>query len=536
MTSSSGPGTGPGPHPDADPGAGPGSATGPSSTAGPGPTAGSRADAIPARGAGPSRGRDFGPGSELDPGLSLGAAPTPGRLARRLRLGDAIVIGLASMIGAGAFVSLGAAQDLAGALAPVAVLIAAVVAICNATSTAQLAAQHPSSGGTYHFGSQQLGPWWGFVAGWCFVIGKIASCAAMALVIAAYLVPEPGQRIVAVLVVMALTAVNLVGITRTAALARVLVTIALAALLLTAGRLLVGLVRGDGPSAGILEGAGPADMTSAGPAFGGVPGPLADAATGLWDGGLAAVLGAGTGGIVGVALVVLQAAALMFFAFAGYARVATLGEEVIEPRRTIPRAILLALAMVCALYLGLSALLVLVGPAPGGEGWGPAPFLTALESVGAGGAWSVVITIGAVAAAAGALLALIAGVSRTMLAMARGGDLPRTLAKSSNRYAVPQRAEIVAALAVLALVLLASDVLVAIAASAFGVLLYYAIGNLAAFTQAGQWRLFPTAMQIGGLIGCVVLVAALPGRTVVAGVVLVGIGVAYRAIVVRARR
>ena len=382
------------------------------------------------------------------------------------------------MIGAGAFVSLGAAQDLAGALAPVAVLIAAVVAICNATSTAQLAAQHPSSGGTYHFGSQQLGPWWGFVAGWCFVIGKIASCAAMALVIAAYLVPEPGQRIVAVLVVMALTAVNLVGITRTAALARVLVTIALAALLLTAGRLLVGLVRGDGPAAGILEGAGPADMTSAGPAFGGVPGPLADAATGLWDGGLAAVLGAGTGGCVGVALVVLPGRGadvlrLRRIRPRGDPRRGGHRAAPHHPARDPPRARhgVRPVPGACPRCWCSSA------PPPAGRAGGPAPFLTALESVGAGGAWSVVITIGAVAAAAGALLALIAGVSRTMLAMARGGDLPRPLAKSSNRYAVPQRAEIVAALAVLALVLLASDVLVAIAASAFGVLLYYAIAQ-----------------------------------------------------------
>ena len=324
-----------------------------------------------------------------------------------------MIIGLASMIGAGAFVSLGAAQDLAGALAPLAVLIAAVVALCNATSTAQLAAQHPSSGGTYHYGREQLGQWWGFLAGWCFVIGKIASCAAMALVVAAYLVPEPVQRLVAALVVMALVGVNLVGITRTAALARVLVTVALLALVLTGARLVIGLV--TGPASGGGRGA---DAT--GPWA--VPGPLAGAGTSLWDGGLAAVLGAGSGGAAGIALAVMQAAALMFFAFAGYARVATLGEEVLSPRRTIPRAIVTALAVVAALYLALSMVLVLVGPAPGAQGWGPAPFLTALQVVGAGSAWGAVITVGAVAAASGALLALVAGVSRTMLAMARGGD------------------------------------------------------------------------------------------------------------------
>ena len=451
----------------------------------------------------------------------------PAVLSRRLGLRDAVVIGLASMIGAGAFVSLGAAQDLAGSLAPAAVLVAAVVALCNAISTAQLAAQHPAAGGTYHYGRERLGPWWGFLAGWCFVIGKIASCAAMALVVAAYLVPEPFQRPVAALLVVALTAVNLVGITRTAALARVLVAVALAALVLTGVRLLAGVVAG-GPAGGAGDGAGAGTWE--------VPGPLAGQAAGLWDGGLAAVAGAGEGGALGIVLALVQAAALMFFAFAGYARVATLGEEVVEPRRTIPRAILLALAAVGAIYLVLSVILVLVGPAPGEQGWGPAPFRAALDAVGAGGVWAVAVTIGAVAAASGVLLALVAGISRTVLAMARERDLPPVLAHVSPRFSVPQRAETAAGVAVVLLVLLASDVLVAIAASSFGVLLYYAVANLAALTQTGQWRLFPKAMQWLGLAGCVLLVAALPGRTIVAGLVLVAVGLAYRGLVLAVRR
>ena len=457
----------------------------------------------------------------------MSAGAVPAALSRRLGLRDAVVIGLASMIGAGAFVSLGAAQDLAGSLAPAAVLVAAVVALCNATSTAQLAAQHPAAGGTYHYGRERLGPWWGFLAGWCFVIGKTASCAAMALVVAAYLVPEPFQRLVAALLVVVLTAVNLVGITRTAVLARVLVTVALAALVLTGVRLLAGIVAG-GPTGGAGDGAGAGTWE--------VPGPLSGQAAGLWDGGIAAVAGAGEGGALGIVLAVAQAAALMFFAFAGYARVATLGEEVVAPRRTIPRAILLALAAVGALYLVLSVILVLVGPAPGEQGWGPAPFRAALDAVGAGGVWAVVVTIGAVAAASGALLALVAGISRTVLAMARERDLPPVLAHVSPRFSVPQRAEAAAGIAVVLLVLLASDVLVAIAASSFGVLLYYAVANLAALTQTGQWRLFPKAMQWLGLVGCVLLVAALPGRTIVAGLVLVAVGLAYRGLVLAVRR
>ena len=486
----------------------------------------------------------------------MSAGAVPAALSRRLGLRDAVVIGLASMIGAGAFVSLGAAQDLAGSLAPAAVLVAAVVALCNATSTAQLAAQHPAAGGTYHYGRERLGPWWGFLAGWCFVIGKTASCAAMALVVAAYLVPEPFQRPVAALLVVVLTAVNLVGITRTAVLARVLVTVALAALVLTGVRLLAGIVAG-GPTGGAGDGAGAGTWEVPGPLSGQAAGlwdgglaavagageggalgivlALAQAA-GLWDGGLAAVAGAGEGGALGIVLALAQAAALMFFAFAGYARVATLGEEVVAPRRTIPRAILLALAAVGALYLVLSVILVLVGPAPGEQGWGPAPFRAALDAVGAGGVWAVVVTIGAVAAASGALLALVAGISRTVLAMARERDLPPVLAHVSPRFSVPQRAEAAAGIAVVLLVLLASDVLVAIAASSFGVLLYYAVANLAALTQTGQWRLFPKAMQWIGLAGCVLLVAALPGRTIVAGLVLVAVGLAYRGLVLAVRR
>lgn len=453
-----------------------------------------------------------------------GPPPSPtgaGTLDRRLGLTDAVVIGLASMVGAGVFVSLGAAQDLAGPAVPIAVLLAAVVAFGNATSTAQLAAQHPTSGGTYFYGRQQLGPWWGFLAGWCFVIGKTASIAAMAMVVAAHLVPEPAERLVAAFVVVALTAVNLVGVTRTAALARILVTIALAALTLTAIRLLVGVAAGQGGAGFTAD----------------VPGPLAGESTGLWDGGLAVVLGAGDGSALGTVLAIAQAAAVVFFAFAGYARVATLGEEVTAPRRTIPRAILIALIAVFALYVALSIVLILVGPAAGGgQGWGPAPFIAALDLVGAGGLWRVIVTVGAAAAAAGALLALVAGVSRTMLGMAREGDLPRSLAHVNQRFSVPQRAELVVALAVVALVLLATDVLVTITASSFGVLLYYAVANLAALTQRSEHRLFPRALQFVGLIGCALLVAALPGSTLVAGLGLVAAGFVYRGIVLALRR
>ena len=113
-------------------------------------------------------------------------------LARRLGTFDAVVIGLGAMIGAGVFSAFGPAAAAAGAGLLIGLALAAGVAYCNAVASAQLAAQYPSSGGTYVYGRERLGEWWGFLAGWCFVVGKTASCAAMALTFAAYAIPAGG--------------------------------------------------------------------------------------------------------------------------------------------------------------------------------------------------------------------------------------------------------------------------------------------------------------------------------------------------------
>jgi APA family basic amino acid/polyamine antiporter len=152
------------------------------------------------------------------------------RLARRLGTGDAVLIGLGSMLGAGVFAAFAPAARAAGGLLLVGLTLAAGVAYCNATSSAQLAAQYPTSGGTYVYGRERLGPWAGFLAGWGFVVGKTASCAAMALTFAAYAVPPAWQRPAAAVAVLTLGAVNYAGVTRTAALTRVLVSVVLAAL------------------------------------------------------------------------------------------------------------------------------------------------------------------------------------------------------------------------------------------------------------------------------------------------------------------
>jgi APA family basic amino acid/polyamine antiporter len=409
-------------------------------------------------------------------------------LSRRLGTGDAVVIGLGSMIGAGVFAAFAPAARAAGTGLLIGLALAAVVAYCNATASAQLAAQYPMSGGTYVYGRERLGPWWGFLAGWGFVVGKTASCAAMALTFAAYTVPAGWQRPTAVAAVLALTAVNYRGITRTAALTRVIVTVVLVAIALAV-------------TAGLA---------------GGSPEPSG--------------LGLSTGDVDGYGI--LQSAGLLFFAFAGYARIATMGEEVRDPERTIPRAIPLALAGAVGVYAVVAVTLLLtLGPA--GIAGSVAP-LTASVQAGTWD-WAVpVVRVGAAAASLGALLALIAGIGRTGLAMAREGDLPRWLSAVHPRYRVPHRAELLLAVVVCALVLTV-DLRGAIGFSSFGVLLYYFVANLAAFSQGADRRRWPRALQVAGAAGCLVLVATLPWRAVAIGAAVFVVGALYRAVRLRVR-
>src|SRR3954451_1466967 len=243
-----------------------------------------------------------------------------GSLARRLGTGDAVVIGLGSMVGAGIFSAFGPAASAAGSALLAGLALAGAIAYCNAVASAQLAAQYPTSGGTYVYGRERLGEWWGFLAGWAFVVGKTASCAAMALTFAAYAVPVGWQRPAAAGAVLALTAVNYRGITRTAGLTRVLVTVVLLAL------------------AGVVAASLGGGAAGAGRLTAWAPPPEG------WYG-------------------VLQSAGLLFFAFAGYARIATMGEEVRDPARTIPRAIPLALGLAVAVYAILAVTtLAVLGP------------------------------------------------------------------------------------------------------------------------------------------------------------------------------
>ncbi|MFK4212731.1 APC family permease [Streptomyces sp. NPDC030920] len=408
--------------------------------------------------------------------MNMGSAPTgTGEMKRRLGVGDAVVIGLGSMIGAGIFAALGPAAGAAGSGLLLALALAAVVAYCNATSSAQLAALYPQSGGTYVYGRERLGDFWGYLAGWAFVVGKTASCAAMALTVGSYV--WPGQaHAVAVAAVVALAAVNYAGVQKSALLTRVIVAVVLAVL---AALVVIAL-------------------TSAG------------ADTARLDIGSDATVGG-----------VLQAAGLLFFAFAGYARIATLGEEVRDPTRTIPRAIPIALGITLAVY-ALVAVAVLTVLGPGGLASATAPLSDAARTAGAG--WLVpIVRMGGAVAALGSLLALILGVSRTTLAMARDRHLPHALATVHPRFGVPHRAELAVG-AVVALLAATTDVRGTIGFSSFGVLAYYAIANASAFTLTEEEGRPSRLVPVIGLTGCATLAFALPASTVISGATVLILG------------
>ncbi|MFF1300997.1 MULTISPECIES: APC family permease [unclassified Streptomyces] len=402
---------------------------------------------------------------------------SPSELRRTLGVGDAVVIGLGSMVGAGIFAALAPAARAAGSGLLLGLAVAAVVAYCNATSSARLAALYPASGGTYVYGRERLGPFWGYLAGWSFVVGKTASCAAMALTVGAYVWPEQAHA-VAVAAVVALTAVNYGGVQKSAWLTRGIVAVVLAVL---ASVVVVCLGSGASEAGRLDSGA--------------------------------------SGGLGGV----LQAAGLLFFAFAGYARIATLGEEVRDPARTIPRAIPLALGIALGVYACVAvAVLSVLGAEELGQAG--APLADAVRAAGVPGLVPVV-RVGAAVAALGSLLALILGVSRTTLAMARDRHLPGALAEVHPRFQVPHRAELAVG-AMVAVLAATVDVRGAIGFSSFGVLAYYAVANASAWTLGSAPT--PRVVPAVGLLGCVVLAFALPGVSVAvgAGVLVVGV-VAY---------
>ena len=372
---------------------------------------------------------------------------TGGALRREVGLAGAVLLGLGSIVGTGVFVSLVLAVDLAGPSVVGAVALAAFVALCNGLSSAQLAAAHPVSGGTYEYGYRFLHPTAGFAAGWLFLIAKGASAGTAALGVAAYLGWE--GSVVGLGAVAAVTIVVLAGVRRSNQANAVVVTLALAALVTVVARAW--------------------------------PDALAAAPTSPASGGPSAFL---------------EAAALVFVAFTGYGRIATLGEEVVDPARTVPRAVVLTLGVTALLYGSVafveSRLLTGAGDA--------SPLETIASGVG-GDALSSFVRLGALAALVGVLLNLVLGLSRVALAMGRRGDLPQVFARIDRRGHTPWVA-VIGVASVVALFTALGDIRTTWSFSALTVLVYYALTNAAAIRLPPDLRRFPVVVPILGLVGC----------------------------------
>lgn len=415
-------------------------------------------------------------------------------LSRELGLGSAVGLGLGSILGTGVFVTLALAAGAAGPAVVLAVVLAGLLAAANGLSSAQLAAAHPVSGGTYEYGYRWLTPWLGFTAGWMFLAAKSASAATAALGFAGYLLhwtgDGPARTVVALGAVAALTLLVAGGIRRSNRANWVIVGTAL----LSLGFFLVAGL----PSA-LSEGA--AHLT---PFF---------------------APAAGRGPLSGL----LYATALVFVAYTGYGRIATLGEEVCEPRRTIPRAIVVTLLATVVLYGAVA----LVGTAvAGADGFarattGEAAPLGVVAARFAGPAGERIVAVGAIAALLGVILNLLLGLSRVLLAMSRRGDAPTGLARVEVGAGTPRRA-VLAVGAIVLLLTLVGDVETTWSFSAFTVLVYYALTNLAALRLPPELRLYPRWIAWAGLAGCLFVAFWVEPRIWLAGLGLLAVGLVGR--------
>lgn len=434
-----------------------------------------------------------------EPRTSEGSSPPSpgGELQRAVGLGGAVMMGLGSIIGTGVFVSIGIGAGVAGPSVVLAIAVAALVACCNGLSSAQLAAAYPVSGGTYEYGYRRLTPLFGFTAGWMFLAAKSASAATAALGVSYYALRFVGRdgelaTVVALGVVVLLTLLVLMGIRRSSAanIAIVSVTLLVLGLFVVVG--LPSAARGAG------ENLAPIFPPNDG-VIGGVPG-------------------------------LLEGAALMFVAYTGYGRIATLGEEVAEPRRTIPRAMIVTLLATMTIYISVAFVAVAsVGAdAITPERAGGAPLEAAAESFA--GPWLAwVLVAGAGTAMLGVLLNLILGLSRVALAMGRRADLPPALGRVSKASASPQIAVVATGVVIAGLVLI-GDVRLTWSFSAFTVLLYYAITNLAAIRLDRSQRLFHPAIAWAGLVGCLGLAFWIEPRVLLAGIAVLGAGLVLRTV------
>lgn len=418
------------------------------------------------------------------------------QLRREIGLGNAVMMGLGSMIGTGVFVSIGIAAETAGVLVIPAILLAACIAACNALNSAQLAAQLPVSGGTYEYGYHYLHSSFGFTAGWMFLCAKSASAATASLGFAGYLssmariTDQRTQLVISLLAIAVLTIVVLQGGRPASWVNLGIVTVTLSALLFF---VLCGLPLVFKSGAKHLLADLPQNKSS-----------------------------------------VLEATALMFVAFTGFGRIATLGEEVRTPRTTIPKAIILTVIASALIYIAVGVVGIGV---VGDEAMAQATRTTSapLEVIASGfsipGA-SYIVAAGAMTAMLGVLLNLLLGLSRVLLAMGRRGDMPARIATLNAARTTPYVA-VMTIVAFISTLTLVGNVKTTWSFSAFTVLIYYSVTNLAALMIPSQHRLYPQWLAWVGMFGCLFLAFWLKWQVWTAGLAIIGIGLAWHGIAQR---
>ena len=406
-------------------------------------------------------------------------------------------MGLGSILGTGLFVSLAIATQIAGNGIIIAIVVAGILAAFNGLSSAQLAANFPVSGGTYEYGYRVLGSYWGFSAGWMFLLAKTASAATAALGCAGYIfylfgissLPwlYVGSGLVILLVITSLVSG---GIHRSNVANMAIVSLTLFGLLaLVAG----GTFREGFPVQ-----------------------PLVDSFTGF----------SGKS--------VLYASALMFVAYTGYGRIATLGEEVVDPARTIPRAIILSMVIIIIIYMAvaLTAIHVLGPQAFGNTVDGEAAPLMVVARALAIPGLGTLIAVAAITAMLGVLLNLILGISRVMFGMARRSDLPVFLSSVNPKTKSPA-ATVWATGGLIGILILTGDVALTWSFSAFTVLIYYAITNLAALLLPAEKKRYPAWIPAAGLAGCLFLAFWIDPAIWISGLILLIAGICWHYIALR---
>jgi len=394
-------------------------------------------------------------------------------LVRSTSLGGALILGLGSILGTGAYVSVGLSADIIGPYLIAAIILAGLTALFNGLSSAQLAAVHPVSGGTYEYGYEFLNPTAGVVAGSLFVVAKSASAATAALAVAWYFGLSPLlTKVLAVTLLLVFTGFVLAGVKRTNRLNLLLVAVSVFGLLVFA---FLAFTQSSSGAAAVEP----------------------QRAFSLND--------------------LMYAAALMFVAFTGYGRIATMGEEVLAPRKTIPKAIVLTLAVTTLLYLLIGMAILTTG-----NSGALAASAFNISQLVSSSPWHIAVVIGGAVAMCGVVLNLILGVSRVVLAMGRRGDLPVRLA-NLDRTSTSAPAATWVTFAVMALLVLLGDIKAAWTVSAFTVLVYYGLTNLAALKVAPEQRFVPKWVSILGLFSCLALALYVPVVIMLGGVVFIAL-------------